>query len=449
MIAKGIEKDIEIVRPRGRSIAPRVSGFRGTPALVRPPASALIRSRDQSCYVRIENRGTRPLRLVRYATSAISSWAVPPPKEIQPRSVADIHVRPAAGVARGSAGSFSYSDGYRTYDFSLKCAVKSSNSIISPVPYQSKVGNGPWQLGTVDPSGHPLRAHFYVGASPTSGTPSPPLSRPVSSLGVISPSVQDRYLVAARRILNRSKTPSGRGIVMCVTYLKPLGAKPLFDRTLDSRKRLVKPLSHLLSANVQTIEVDGRKYEYVWIHPNVPPTSPPMAGGMAFLPARGQSWFALVTFNVAGLDNDFRRSCTNGHHAEMQMTRFVKEQPELWRSQLGAIELRNYSRTPSAAGYSACNACLHDLAGFVVGLNRLPRPRPISMSVSWERLYDKNSRCGHPTDAANIARLVAVTGRKPQGPLPVGAQSLSATTVAQPSTPTGSRVIRRKKVVQW
>jgi hypothetical protein len=113
----------------------------------------------------------------------------------------------------------------------------------------------------------------------------------------------------------------------------------------------------------------------------------------------------------------------------MQMVGFVNAQPPRWRSRLGTIEMHNYSRKGPTWGYSACNACLHDLAAFLTALNGLSRPRRIKASISWERLYDKNARCGHPTDATNIRRLVDAGWDEPQGSRPGGTRFPSPGTV--------------------
>jgi hypothetical protein len=102
----------------------------------------------------------------------------------------------------------------------------------------------------------------------------------------------------------------------------------------------------------------------------------------------------------------------------MQLVGFVDAQPAVWRTRLARLSIHNYSRRGLTWGYSACNACLHDLAEFLTRLNALPRPQRVRASISWERLYDKNARCGHPTDAANIRRLVAAGWDEPQGERP-------------------------------
>ena len=420
--------DLETATARILGVVPRAGGFGVAPVRARRLPSVIVRGSDYSCYARIENRTDRSLRLVRSAKPPASFWAVPPPGEIKPRSRAEIWVQDTPG-ATGSAGSFSYSDGKRTFDFSVSCPVVLSNSVKSPVAYETKVGNGLWRKAGVDASGYPVQARFYVGAAMPLGTPIPPPSRTPAVLGTKTPSRENRYVVAARQILDRSKTPKERGIVLSVTTLTPYTSPPLLDPTTDaSRKRLAKPPNHLVSPDVHSITVDGQEYRYVWIQPNVPPVSPPLTGGMAFLPGPGQTGFTVVTFNVAGLDNDYRRKCTNAHHAEMQMIGFVNAQSGLWRSRLGRIEIHNYSRKGPTWGYSACNACLHDLAAFLTALNSITRPQPIKASISWERLYDKNARCGHPTTAANIKRLVDAGWDEPQGSRPAGTRYPSPTT---------------------
>jgi hypothetical protein len=118
----------------------------------------------------------------------------------------------------------------------------------------------------------------------------------------------------------------------------------------------------------------------------------------------------------------------------MQLVGFVNAQPPSWRSRLGRIELHNYSRKGPTWGYSACNPCLHDLADFLIALNGLPRPSPIWASISWERLYDKNRVCGHPTDAANIRRLVDAGWDEPMGSRPPGTR-FPAPATSQPRSP--------------
>jgi predicted phosphodiesterase len=421
--------DLDRATARILGVVPKAGSFAVAPVSARRLPSVVVRGSDYSCYARVENRTARPMLLVRRSKDPASYWVVPPPKQIPPNSRADIWVQDIPGTS-GSSGRFSYSDGTRTYDFAVSCPVLASNSVSSPVPYHTKIGKGSWRTGAVDSSGFPLQARFYVGATLPLGTPSSSPPRSPAAPHVSPPSRENRYVVAARQILDRSRTPKERGLVMSVTYLKPYDSAPLLDPSTDaSGKRLANPPSHVVSPEVHTAIVGGTRFDYVWIQPNVPPVSPPLTGGMAFLPTPGQPWFTLVTFNVAGLDNDYRRKCTNGHHAEMQMVGFVNAQPPRWRSRLGTIEMHNYSRKGPTWGYSACNACLHDMAAFLTALNGLSRPRRIKASISWERLYDKNARCGHPTDATNIRRLVDAGWDEPQGPRPSGTRFPSPATV--------------------
>jgi predicted phosphodiesterase len=412
-------------------------GFTVAPARAPAMQSVILgRFMDFSCYARIENRSNRALRLVRASKDAASHWVVPPPLEIAPRSRANIWVQDTLG-ARGSAGRFAYSDGSRTYEFVVECPTGVLPNVVrSPIPYRTRTGKtSAWRNGGVDRTGHPVQVEFLFGAPHPAGTPVPALpAAPAVPAAPARPVTRRRShetpsVVAARAILARAGTPRERGVVLCVAHLSSNDGRPLLDPTTEPSRsspsgvQLKNPPNHLVGRDVQTIALpDGTAYRFVWIQPNVPPTSPPLTGGMAFLPAPGAPTFTLVTFNVAGLDNDHRRRCTNGHHAEMQLVGFVNAQPVPWRMRLGRLELHNYSRTGPTWGYSACNACLHDLASFLTALNSLTRRDKVRASISWERLYDKNAACGHPTDAANIRRLVSAGWDEPMGPRPPGTQ---------------------------
>jgi hypothetical protein len=314
----------------------------------------------------------------------------------------------------------------RTYSFVISCPVMLPNSVTSPVPYATKVGTGAWRAGGVEPSGYPVQARFYVGA-PRPLVPSavPPALGPGKSPSVpprrtVTTSGENPYVIAARQILDQSQVEKIRGEVLCVAYLRPYtGSKPLIDPATDgSSQRLIDPPAHLSSPKVFTTSVRGREYKYAWIQSSAA-LSPPLVGGMAFFDDKGQ--LAVVTFNVAGLTAKWRDRCTNKHHAEMQLVEFVNAQPVEWRQRLAVMELHNYSRRGPNLGYSACNACLDDLAGFLRSLNQLPRTAPIKASISWERLYNTTRQCGHRTDAANIRRLCAAGWDPPQGPMPIRA----------------------------
>jgi hypothetical protein len=434
--------DLERATAQVMAVVGPAGGLRVLPARPAVMPSAIIRpALDFSCYARIVNRSDRALRLLRTRKDAASFWVVPPPARIPPHTRADIWLSDTLG-ARGSAGSFTYSDGTRRLGFVLECPTGvASNVVSSPVAhYETRTGGGAWRSGGVDHFGHPVQARFLVGSprpagvgpgssgpgaqSRANGRPGSPV-RVGGRRGAVSR--ESRFVVAARAILDRARTPSERGVVLCVAHLSPTDGQPLLDPTTERSRtsptgvQLKNPLNHLLGRDVQSITLaDGSGYRYVWIQPNVPPVSPPLTGGMAFLPDLGSPVFTLVTFNVVGLDGDYRRGCVNGHHAEMQVVGFVNAQRIPWQMRLRRLELHNRSRRGLGLGYSACNACLHDLASFLVALNSITRRDPVKASISWERLYDKNRRCGHPTDAANIDRLVAAGWDQPMGPRPAG-----------------------------
>ena len=428
--------DLERASAQMLAVVPAGGGrFSVVPARARRLPSAIVHGRDYSCYARIENRTSRPLRLVRSAADFDSYWVVRPPALIPAHGRLDMWVQDSAVSPRGSNGSFSYSDGTRTYDFSMTCPTVLHNEVRSSVPYQTKVGSGPWRTGTVESSGYPVQARFFVGAARPSGIgpltprpgvpgrvapPPPPRRRgrpcPVD-IPPGAPAHESPFVLASRAILDRAGTDCARGVVLTVTHLTSNTGRPLLDPATDaSGARLKYPPAHLPSPDVQTITVRGRTFRYVFIHPNVANVAPPVIGGMAFLPAAGSPTFTLATINVAGLDPDI---CSNGHHAELQLVGFVRAQSPAWQGQLARIEMHNYSRKGPTWGLSACNACLSDLAVFLQALNH-GRADRIRASISWERLYTKNAACGYPTKAASIEALVRAGWDEPQGRRPAG-----------------------------
>jgi hypothetical protein len=390
------------------------------------PSAILHGARDYSCYVRLENRSDRPLRLVRAGKSSASYWVVGPPARIAPHARVDMWVQDPP-LTEGSEGSFTYSDARRTLDFAVKCPRLSSNSVTSPVPgYQTKVGRRAWRTGGVDGSGYPLQVRFFVEALSPAGVG--PASRPAAPPVRRRPAApqESQYVVAARAVLDAHRSPSYRGAVMCVAHLTSNDGGPLLDpetepsRTRPRGDQLKNPPNHLLGPDIESITVNGIKYDFVWIQPNIPPEAPPNAGGMAFLPAKGAATFTLVTFNVAAL-LDKRRGCRNDHHAEMQVVGFVNAQNARFKLRLGRLQLHNRSRRGPGWGWSACNRCLGELAAFLKMLNTPSRRGTVTASISWERLYVKGPPgCGHETDAASIQQLVDAGWDQPQGDRPPG-----------------------------
>jgi hypothetical protein len=429
--------DLERATAQVLAVVPAGGGrFSVVPARARRLPSAIVHGRDYSCYARVENRTSRPLQLVRSAQDSASYWVVRPPALIPAHGRLDMWLQDSAFDPRGSTGSFSYSDGTRTYAFSMTCPTVLDNAVSSAVPYQTKVGSNPWRTGTVDPSGYPVQARFFVGAArparigPASSGPGapgavalPPRRRrrpcPVD-IPRGRPVAESPFVLASRAILDGAGVDCARGVVLTVTHLTSNTGRPLLDPATDpSGARLRYPPAHLTSPEVHSVIVAGKAFRYVFIHPNVSNVAPPVIGGMAFLPAVGTSTFTLATINVAGLDPDI---CSNGHHAELQLVGFVRAQGARWQTQLARIEMHNYSRKGPTWGLSACNACLSDLAAFLRALNALPRSDRARASISWERLYTKNVACGYPTDAANIRALVRAGWDEPQGKRPAGTQ---------------------------
>jgi UDP-2,3-diacylglucosamine pyrophosphatase LpxH len=421
--------DLERARAQVMAVVRGAGGGYSVTPFRAPMVPSVIGSpfQDFSCYARVENHSDQPLRLVRSSKPAASYWVIPPPATIAPHSRANIWVQDTLGT-QGSAGKFTYAFAGRALDFEVRCPTTSRNFVSSPVPYETRTANSPWRTGGTDWTGHPLQARFLVGAAVPSPAPGPAHpSAPGQPRPQTPPraSQESRWVVATRAILDRARTPRERGVVMCVTYLKSGDGRPLLDPATQrsgTRERLTNPPNHLVSPEVHSIALpDGSSYRYVWIQPKEPPTGPPLIGGVAFLPDSGADTVTVVTINIAGLDNDYRRRCTNRHHAEMQLVGFVDAQTPAWRARLARLELRNRSRRGPDRGYSACNACLHDLADFLTRLNS-GRPQKVTAFIGWELLYTKNPRCGHPTDAANIRRLRSAGWEEPQGPRPVGAR---------------------------
>jgi hypothetical protein len=236
------------------------------------------------------------------------------------------------------------------------------------------------------------------------------------------------FVAMAKTIMSAARVPSGRGVVLSVAYLRARDGRPLVDTTLvppsggSLRPKLKNPPKHVtLPAEVH--EVKSAKhgtFRYVWMDSNAKSQWP--VGGMVFLPAIGAADLWVVTFNVGSLA---KGSCTNVHHAEMQLVRWITEQPNRWQAGISGIRLHNRSRRGPNRGFSACNACCDDLAKFLVALNALQAPQKIDAGISWEMLYDGRADCGHPTDAKNVKRLKDAGWGEPQGPRPVGARSLT------------------------
>lgn len=431
--------DLETAVAKLFTVTSSGGGLRVVPTNVPRMPSAILRPfLDFSCYVTVRNHGSKPLRLVKMDKDAASYWVVPPPQRIDARAKRiAIWLSDTLGT-KGSAGSFTYTDGIRKYDFAFSCPTGSPNSVSSPSPgFETRTGSTRgWRTGGVDWLGHPLQVRFAVDPAPA--PPAAPAAQPPGQLPAAAPGgaagqggpMQREMpeqafpeIVAARAVLARAGAPRWRGEVLCLAHLRSSDGSPLLDPTTETGPagdRLKNPLNHISSRDIQSIALpDGRTLRYVWISPNV---SVSYAGGMLFLPDPGSTALAIVTVNVSSMDSDFRHSCDNGHHAEMQLVGFIEHQTADWRGRLGRLALHNRSRRGPGWGYSACNACCGELAAFLRRLNGLPRPASVSAGISWERLYVGRASCGHPTDAGHIRNLVASGWSEPMGPRPAGTQ---------------------------
>jgi hypothetical protein len=224
------------------------------------------------------------------------------------------------------------------------------------------------------------------------------------------PRVED-YVAMARAIMAKAKTPARRGVVLSITRLEAACGPPLVDTSTEpsnspARRRLTNPPAHLSSRDV--FEVDSPRsvrFRYVLVHSNEGEAGYPI-GGFLFLPAPTDRHIYLATFNVGPMDARFPAQCKNGHHAEIQLTRFVEHQPPAWRRRLSVISISNRSRRLRTPGFSPCNPCCDDLAKFLDALHALKSPSRISGTISWEQLYAGGGVCrGHPTDDKGLGML--------------------------------------------
>jgi hypothetical protein len=279
-----------------------------------------------------------------------------------------------------------------------RLAVGGRAAVRRPPPREYPASEAAWPASEAAWSGP-------AGAAPRAPGGLAPAVIAEPALVIIEPRPSD-YADAARRILRR--TSSRVGVVLSVIRLLPADGQAMLDtRTAPGRWRphLISPPAHVvLPADVYEVPGPGVTFRYVWILANARSVFP--VGGILFLPAPASTMFHLVTFNVGALDDGL---CTNVHHAEMQAVRWIGEQPRPWQARIGGIAAWNLSRRPGL-GYGMCSACCADLARFLAGLKALRPRRPapaIRASFTWLTRYDKNRRCGHPTDSAGLRRMAA------------------------------------------
>jgi Putative serine esterase (DUF676) len=240
--------------------------------------------------------------------------------------------------------------------------------------------------------------------------------------GVTAPAPQlTDYVDMARAILAQRRVPARRGVVLSIARLEADSGPPLVDTATEpsntpGRRRLSNPPAHLSSRDVFDVESPRLgTFRYVLIHSNEGEGGYPI-GGFLFLPAPGERHIYLATFNVGPLDLRYGARCKNGHHAEIQLTRFVEHQPPAWRRTLRSIRIDNRSRSDRIGGYSPCNACCDDLATFLVALKALHGTPGVDATLSWLVRYRTSPICGHTTDHSGLTMLRTAGWKLPVEP---------------------------------
>ncbi|EFC80448.1 metallophosphoesterase [Parafrankia sp. EUN1f] len=155
--------DIRMVEP-----APRgdqgASGHRVVAAPVEARHSAIVPpALDFSCYVRIHNEGSVPLRLAG-SRVAHGHWIVPPPREIAAGGRADAWLQHEPGL-EGSGVEFIYTRDGKTLPFEVSCPTGPRRNTAAGADgnFVARSGAGDWaRRGHVPTAGHPLQVVFTV-----------------------------------------------------------------------------------------------------------------------------------------------------------------------------------------------------------------------------------------------------------------------------------------------
>ncbi|MCU1350514.1 MAG: hypothetical protein JWO56_3544, partial [Acidobacteria bacterium] len=403
---------------------------------------------DYSCYLRVRNRTGGSLSLAG-SSKRTGYWTVPPPKSIADGARVDIWLQDELGTD-GAQGAFTYTDAIsaKALAFGFRCPTphKGRNAVTSPVPnWETKVSDGGWRKRDTAWLGHPLQVRFDVGAPTPTGTngglpgtavtvlatrprsdchePPDPKRTPVGHQQQAAEHAD--YIAIGERILAKCKVSAERGKVISHVYLRSSTSAPLIDTRTEPgavprRVRLSNPPKHVMNGEVFEIydETYG-PFRYILIQPNGP-APPPAIGGFLFLPSEGSRNLHLVTFNVAKLDVSYKSQCRHDHHAEMQVVRWVNEQPLDWRARIGWLTIQNSSRKRDLA-YSPCNACCHELASFLTSVKSVPRrSSDVLARLSWGDIYEGAAKCGHPTTMSGIDMLKKAGWELPEHPMPPG-----------------------------
>ena len=202
-------------RPRRCSpSSPRVAGSASCPRGRRPDAVRVLRGLDYSCYARIENRsGPAAAAGARRARTDLVLGR--PAAGEDPAARAPGHLAPGpAARPRGSPGSFTYSDGTRSYDFIFSCPTVPRTAS----PHRSRTGRGRAQTRWRDRRGRRV-ADTRCRRASSSGRPARPALPPRTArprLRRAGPRLRRSRptSVAARAVLDAHRSPSYRGAVI-------------------------------------------------------------------------------------------------------------------------------------------------------------------------------------------------------------------------------------------
>lgn len=233
----------------------------------------------------------------------------------------------------------------------------------------------------------------------------------------------DKVLGAAEKTKDKKAIRERRrGVVLSVVTLgrhsgdpKPL-VDPQTERGKDGVTRLVNPPAHLSGPEVYSVTTSRYgSLDYVWMSSD--PEAKVSSGGLLFLPLEDERELRLVTFNVGRLDRKYNETCTNVHHAERQLERWLLQQDPGRRARIARLEILNRSRSDDVKGYSPCKSCCGDLKTLPDQLRRSDQPRP-KATIGWLKLYDKGPPgCGHETDREGL-RVLEAGGWELDGPRP-------------------------------
>jgi subtilisin family serine protease len=260
------------------------------------------------------------------------------------------------------------------------------------------------------------------------------IGRPTAVAAALQRDVPVDELVAATHkilsIAERDKaTVRGKGIgtVLSVTALEPFpgDSTPLVDPTtrVDAagNRYLVNPPAHLDRSEgprVYTIATDRASYDYVWISSD--PTNRVSVGGVLFLPLPGERKVQLVTFNAGRMDGQgFARRCTNEHHAEVNLDRWLLKQDVRWQHRVARLAVVNTSRPGRNRGFSPCKACCGTVKDLPRNLRPLGSSDRVAADITWGEVYAAFPLCQNELATTKESlRVLASGGWTLHGPMP-------------------------------